>query len=139
MATVVLSARYSSDNQRDASIEDQLRLCRERAESEGWRIVYSYSDRSISGATLIRPGVQVLMQDAQLRRFDIVLAESLDRISRDQEDIAGVYKRLTFAGVRILPHVKPNLSEVGDVISGGVPNERLIFLHPWTSQTAPVT
>ena len=81
MLSVALYARYSSDNQRDASIEDQLRLCRERADREGWRIVGSYSDRSISGASLIRPGIQALMADAQDRRFDIVLAESLDRIS----------------------------------------------------------
>lgn len=44
MLSVALYARYSSDNQRDASIEHQLRLCRERAEREGWRIVDSYSD-----------------------------------------------------------------------------------------------
>ena len=46
---VALYARYSSDNQRDASIEDQLRICREQAEREGWQIADSYSDRSISG------------------------------------------------------------------------------------------
>ena len=102
MLSVALYARYSSDNQRDASIEDQLRLCRERAEREGWRIVDSYNDRSVSGASLIRPGVQAMMQDAQAGRFNLVLAEALDRISRDQEDIAGVYKRLTFAGVRMV-------------------------------------
>ena len=52
MTSVALYARYSSDNQRDASIEDQLRLCRERAAREGWRVADSYSDRSISGASL---------------------------------------------------------------------------------------
>ena len=112
MPTAALYARYSSDNQRDASIEDQLRICRERAERERWRIVDSYSDRSISGASLIRPGIQALLQDAQARRFDIVLAESLDRISRDQEDIAGVYKRLTFAGVRMVTLSEGDISEL---------------------------
>lgn len=112
MPTVALYARYSSDNQRDASIEDQLRLCRERAEREDWRVADSYSDRSVSGASLIRPGIQALLQDAQERRFDIVLAESLDRISRDQEDIAGVYKRLTFAGVRIITLSEGDISEL---------------------------
>src|SRR3546814_4362192 len=53
-------------------------------------------------ASLIRPGIQVLMQDAQRGGFDIVLAEALDRISRDQEDVAGVYKRMTFAGVKVV-------------------------------------
>ena len=112
MLSVALYARYSSDNQRDASIEDQLRLCRERAEREGWQIIDSYSARSVSGASLIRPGVQALMQDAQASRFDLVLAESLDRISRDQEDIAGVYKRLTFAGVRMVTLSEGDISEL---------------------------
>ena len=112
MPTVALYARYSSDHQRDASIEDQLRICRERAHREGWQIIDSYSDRSISGASLIRPGIQALMADAQAGRFDIVLAESLDRISRDQEDIAGVYKRLSFAGVRMVTISEGEVNEL---------------------------
>src|SRR3546814_19465760 len=77
MTRVALYARYSSDNQREASVEDQLRLCRQHAEREGWTVVESYHDRAISGARLIRPGIQVLMQDAQRGGFDIVLAEAL--------------------------------------------------------------
>ena len=69
---VILYARHSSEHQRDASIDDPLRLCRERSEREGWRIVDSYSDRSISGGNLIRPGIQALMQDAQAGQFDMV-------------------------------------------------------------------
>ena len=57
-----LYARYSSDNQRDASIEDQLRLCRQHADKQGWTIVDSYTDRAISGASLMRPGIQELIQ-----------------------------------------------------------------------------
>lgn len=60
------------------------------------------SDHAVSGSTLLRPGFQALMRDALKRRFDVVLAESLDRFSRDQEDIAGFFKRLTFIGVRII-------------------------------------
>ncbi|MFT9073183.1 recombinase family protein [Gluconobacter potus] len=106
---VALYARYSSENQRDASIEDQLRLCRLHAEKQGWTIVDSYTDRAISGASLLRPGIQELIQDATRGRFTIVLAEAMDRLSRDQEDIAGLFKRMTFSGVRII-----TLSE-GDV------------------------
>jgi site-specific DNA recombinase len=99
---VGIYARYSSDNQRDASIADQLRICRRFAERQGWTIADEYSDHAVSGATLLRPGFQVLMRDALNRRFDVVLAESLDRFSRDQEDTAGLFKRLTFAGVNIV-------------------------------------
>ena len=99
---VALYARYSSDNQRDASIADQLRVCRAYAERQGWTTCEEYTDHAVSGATLLRAGFQALMRDALNRQFDVVLAESLDRFSRDQEDTAGLFKRLTFAGVNIV-------------------------------------
>ncbi|GBQ27353.1 DNA resolvase [Gluconacetobacter sacchari DSM 12717] len=99
---VALYARYSSDNQRDASIEDQLRACRSYADTQGWTIVDSYSDRAISGASLIRPGIQDLIADANAGRFQILLTEAMDRLSRDQEDIAGLFKRMSFGGVKIV-------------------------------------
>src|SRR3990170_4723659 len=100
MIRVALYARYSSDKQREASIEDQIRLCEERAAREGWNVIKHYKDQAISGASLVRPGIQALMQDAGAKKFDLVLTESLDRISRDQEDSSGVFKRLRFAGVK---------------------------------------
>src|SRR5258708_39270300 len=99
---VAIYARYSSDNQREASIADQVRVCRQFAERQGWTAVHEYSDQAISGATLLRPGFQALMRDALRGDFDVVLAESLDRFSRDQEDTAGLFKRLTFLGVQIV-------------------------------------
>jgi DNA invertase Pin-like site-specific DNA recombinase len=62
---VSIYARYSSDKQREASIEDQTRLCEERARRENWTVVKRYSDHAISGASLMRRGIQELMQDAQ--------------------------------------------------------------------------
>ena len=102
MTRIAIYARYSTDMQSEASIEDQVRLCSERASKEGWRVVQSYTDHGISGANMMRPGIQALMQDAQDGKFDLVIAEALDRLSRDQEDIAGIHKRLSFAGVQIL-------------------------------------
>lgn len=99
---VAIYARYSSDNQRNASIEDQFRICREYAKRQGWKVVKEYSDAAISGATLLRPGFQAMMQSALRKEVEGVLAESLDRFSRDQEDTAGLFKRLTFAGVNIV-------------------------------------
>ncbi|MDZ5696654.1 recombinase family protein [Chelativorans sp. M5D2P16] len=51
---------------------------------------------------ILRPGIQMLLQNAQAGQFDVVLAEALDRISRDQADVATFYKHLTFAGVPIV-------------------------------------
>src|SRR5579859_238888 len=112
MPRVALYARYSSDNQRDASIDDQLRQCREYADRQGWTIVDSYSDRAVSGASLIRPGIQELLSDVSAGRFEMVLSEALDRISRDQEDVAAVFKRLRFAGVSIFTLSEGEISEL---------------------------
>ena len=71
MTRVALYARYSSDNQSVASIEDQFRICREHAAREQWKVVGAYHDAAISGASMVqRPGVQTLLQDAQRGKFD---------------------------------------------------------------------
>ena len=90
----VIYARYSSDLQSEASIDDQLSICRDRAEREGWTVVGSYTDRAASGANILnRPGMHALLADAKTGKFEIVVSEALDRISRDQEDVAAIYKR----------------------------------------------
>lgn len=95
-------ARYSTDNQNDRSIEDQVALCREHAARTGAVVVASYEDRARTSASLLgRDGVLGLIADARAGQFDVVIVESLDRISRDQEDLAGVYKRLSHYQVKI--------------------------------------
>ena len=79
---------------------------------EGWTIVETYSDRAISGASLIRAGIQSLLADAQAGRFDMVLSEALDRVSRDQEDIAGIFKRLRFASISIFTLSEGEINEL---------------------------
>ncbi|MEM9421695.1 MAG: recombinase family protein [Pseudomonadota bacterium] len=101
----VTYSRYSDELQRNESIEDQIRVCKERILKEGWSCVDSYYDRAESGSSMIlRSGVQALVQDALARKFDIVVIEDLDRLSRDQEDTAGIYKRLQFADVQLFSH-----------------------------------
>jgi site-specific DNA recombinase len=112
MSAAAIYARYSSDLQREASIEDQNRICRERAGREGWSVYKYYSDHGISGASLIRPGIQKLLQDALEGRFEIIVTESLDRLSRDQEDIAHIFKRINFAGGRIVTVSEGEINEL---------------------------
>jgi DNA invertase Pin-like site-specific DNA recombinase len=112
MSAAAIYARYSSDLQREASIEDQIRICRERAVKEGWAVYKQYSDHGISGASLMRPGIQKLLQDAVQGRFRIVVTESLDRLSRDQEDIAHIFKRISFAGGRIVTLSEGEINEL---------------------------
>ena len=105
-------ARYSSDLQSEASIEDQVRQCRKRIEGEGWQETDVYADHSISGASTLRPGYQKMLEDARGSAFDVLVAEALDRLSRDQEDIAGLYKRLTFAGIKLITLAEGEVNEL---------------------------
>ena len=133
MTRVALYARYSSDNQREASIEDQLRICREEAKREKWKIVGTYKDAGISGASMIlRPGIQALLQDAQAGQFDIVMAEALDRISRDQADVATFYKHLKFAGVPIVTLSEGEISELHVGLKGTM---NALFLKDLAAKT----
>ncbi len=97
----VIYARFSTDMQRDASIDDQIRSCREHAKRQGLDVIEVYSDRAISGASLMRSGIQKLLRDAQGNAFDVVLSEAFDRLSRNQADIAAIYQKLQFRGVMI--------------------------------------
>jgi site-specific DNA recombinase len=106
----VIYARYSSENQREASIEDQVRTCKARIEAEGWRLVATYTDYAQSGASHLRPGYQKLLADGRSGTFDVVVAEALDRLSRDQEHVAALFKNLSFAGVKIITLAEGEIS-----------------------------
>ena len=111
-ARAAIYARFSSDNQSENSIEDQVRICRARAEREHWDIVEVYADYAISGATADRPRFQALLVDARTGRFDLVIAEASDRLSRDQEHIAGFYKQLSFVGVHLVTLADGEINEL---------------------------
>jgi site-specific DNA recombinase len=108
----VIYARYSSDLQREASIEVQVRVCRQRIEQAGWQLLATYSDAATSGASRLRPGYQKLLEDARGGLYDVVVAEALDRLSRDQEDVAALYKHLCFAGVQLVTLAEGEISEL---------------------------
>jgi hypothetical protein len=94
MTRVALYARYSSDQQREASIEDQMRLCRMHAEKQSWW----WPTATMTGPyPAPRSSAPASRRCSRMRCADassVVLAEALDRISRDQEDVAGVFKRM---------------------------------------------
>ncbi len=109
----VIYARYSSDLQSPASIEDQVRLCRERIEDENDTVIEIYADYALSGGSLRnRPRMQALLAEAKGGKFDYVVAEALDRVSRDQEDVAAIYKRLRHAEVRLFTLAEGEISEL---------------------------
>ncbi|MDA3889191.1 MAG: recombinase family protein [Allgaiera sp.] len=115
---VAIYARFSTDMQRQASLADQERLCRDLAAARGWKVVDFFSDAATSGASLMRPGLQALLRNAQAGQIDIILSEALDRLSRSQMDIAGLYQRLTFDGIRIVTASEGEISELHVGVTG---------------------
>lgn len=111
----VIYARFSSNLQSDASIDDQVRICRQRAAAEGWSVEDIYTDYAISGAVRERPGLNSMLDRVAGGGIEIVLSESIDRLSRDQEDIAGIFKRVVHRGVRI---VTTSEGEIGELHIG---------------------
>jgi site-specific DNA recombinase len=96
-------ARFSSDLQKDTSVEDQFLLCNRFAERQGYKVVAKFCDRAKSATTLHdRDGLFKLREAAKRGEFDLVIVESFDRLSRDLEDSAGLFKRLTHYGVDIM-------------------------------------
>ncbi|HEY4136453.1 MAG TPA: recombinase family protein [Alphaproteobacteria bacterium] len=108
-----LYARYSSDRQSERSVEDQLRLCREKVTALGGTVVDEFSDYAISGASTInRPGFQGLMAAAREGRFDVVLSEALDRLSRGQADTVLLYDRLTHLRIPLITLEEGEVNEM---------------------------
>jgi len=99
-----LYARYSTDKQRETSIDDQLRAARARAERERWTVVATHADEGVSGSTpvALRRGGKALLADALASRFDVLIVEGLDRISRELGEAEMTVKRLEHRGVRII-------------------------------------
>ncbi|HUZ11557.1 MAG TPA: recombinase family protein, partial [Caulobacteraceae bacterium] len=105
-----LYARYSTDNQSDTSVEDQLVLCRRFAEKVGARVVREYSDAAISGQAIgNRPGVRGLVEAARRGECDLVIAEHTDRLSRAGSGGWEIYEDLKALGVR---YVTVNQGEI---------------------------
>lgn len=98
--TAVIYARFSSSKQREASIEDQLRICHEWCAARNVLVVAEYCDRAASGRTDNRPEFQRMIENAG--ESDVVLVYMMDRFSRDIYDAPIYKKKLRDKGVRVL-------------------------------------
>ncbi len=101
MTRAAVYARYSSNNQRDASIEDQVEVCRRYIEQQGWTLSKIYDDRALSGGSAFRAGYQQLLADLETDTFDVIVCEALDRLGRKLSDVADLHDQLQFHGIAL--------------------------------------
>lgn len=107
---VVIYARFSSHSQTEQSIEGQLKVCYEYAESNHYTVVGEYIDRAISGTTDNRAEFQRMISDSDRHTFEGVLVYQLDRFARNRYDSAINKAKLKKNGVRVLS-AKENIAD----------------------------
>ncbi len=100
----LIYARFSTDKQRETSIEDQARVCRARADQLAIADVATLGDDGISGSVPVdrRPAGRQLLAEVEAKRVDVLLIESLDRLSRDVLEQETIIRLLEHCGVRII-------------------------------------
>ncbi len=104
----VIYARYSSDNQREESIEGQVRECQSFAERKGYTVIRTYIDRALSGTRADnRPEFQQMISDSTLREFQYVIVWKIDRFSRDKFDSVKYKYALKSSGVSVISATEP--------------------------------
>lgn len=106
----VIYARYSSDNQREESIEGQLRECKDFAKRNDITIVDSYIDRAFSATTDRRPAFQKMIKDSAKNMFDVIIVWKLHRFARNRYDSAHYKAQLRKNGVKVIS-ANENISE----------------------------
>lgn len=111
----VIYARYSSDNQREESIEGQIRECLEYANRNNYTVIAQYIDRALSARTADRPEFQRMIVDSDKGLFDTVLVWKIDRFSRDRYDSAFYKHTLKKNGVKVVS-VKENITDTPEGI-----------------------
>ena len=100
--TGVIYARYSSDNQREESIEGQLRECQAFAKKNDITLLEPYIDRALSAKTDHRPNFLKMIKDSAAKKFDVVIVWKLDRFSRNRVDSAHYKYVLRKNGVKVI-------------------------------------
>lgn len=104
MMRCALYARYSTEKQSGASIEDQHRVCARLAERHGLAVIERYSDAAISGGTAERAGYQALLAAARRHEFDVIVAEDTSRLWRNLAEQAPRLAELADLGIHVVTH-----------------------------------
>lgn len=97
-------ARFSSENQREQSIEDQIRVCREFAKRDGISVLenHIYFDEAQSGSIRSRPGLEALKRAAEDKEFDAVLVDDSSRLSRDNQHFNTLLCLFQYWGIALI-------------------------------------
>ncbi len=122
-------ARFSSDNQRDESIDAQLRACNKYAEENALLVTHIYEDRAKTGTNDDRPDFQRMIKDAKANKFSVLIIHKLDRFSRSKYDSVYYKRELKIAGVRLISVCE----QLGDSPEDGLLEAVMEGVNQWYS------
>jgi site-specific DNA recombinase len=111
-----LYARFSTEKQSEASIEDQFRVSERIAERHMFAVIARFSDAAISGGTAHRPGYQKLLAAARRREFDVIVAEDTSRLWRNLAEQAPRLAELTDLGIAVVTHDLDTRHESAEIL-----------------------
>jgi site-specific DNA recombinase len=114
MENCVIYARFSSYGQNEQSIEAQVRICKETAESKGLKVINIYPDKARTGTNDSRPAFQRMISDAQSGAFQYIIVYMFDRFARNRRDSI-MYKEMLKEkyGIRVLSALEPIAEDEG--------------------------
>lgn len=114
MDNCVIYARFSSYGQNEQSIEAQVRICKEMAESKGLKVINIYPDKARSGTNDSRPAFQKMISDAQSGAFQYIIVYMFDRFARNRRDSI-MYKEMLKDkyGIKVLSALEPIAEDEG--------------------------
>ena len=117
MKNAVIYARYSSLGQNEQSIEGQIRICTEYAESKGFTVVKTYADRAKTGTNDNRPNFQKMLHDAESGAFEQIIVYKFDRFARNRIDSIMHKAQLKKQyGIRVVSATEPVSDDEGGEI-----------------------
>ena len=123
--TAVIYARYSTDSQREESIEGQIRECTAYAEKNGFTVVKHYIDRAISAKTDNRPQFQQMIKDSERGIFDVIIVWKLDRFARNRYDSARYKTQLKRNGVKLVSATEVISADLSEKVVRGMTENAL--------------
>ena len=114
MNNCVIYARFSSHGQNEQSIEAQVRICKEFAESKDLKVINIYPDKARTGTNDSRPSFQKMITDAQSGAFKYIIVYMFDRFARNRRDSI-MYKEMLKEkyGIRVLSALEPIAEDEG--------------------------
>jgi DNA invertase Pin-like site-specific DNA recombinase len=112
-------ARYSSENQSEKSIDDQIRVCKNYIKEHNMTLddEHIYIDEAVSGSIVNRPGLEALEKALENKEFDAVVVDDLSRLSRSNHQMLTLVLKFDYHQVKII--------SVSDGIITGDDNSKL--------------